>query len=730
MSASLAWPICALMALLGVMTVALLGCSLRRMRSRDRLTVLVWWFASVCSVGAGLWGSWALGLSALTTPVSSQALAFQPMALAALAVAAATVVAALHLVARLDWPEVLRCAVHTTLFTAGWVAMFEIARRGFSWGPATPGIVFGLPTLALSATLVAVGCATALWLVFGERWRHAGHVIKRLWLCAATLGGCHAAALVLSLRALQLPPAPETLAGHAALGANALELVSGLAAVLVAVGLFASWLDTHAHMRNRELASSLNDANKRLRDQAHSDPLTRMPNRLLFEERMNAALAAIGPDPEPAALAVLFIDLDGFKPVNDSFGHVAGDAVLREIGRRLQAIARPEDTVARVGGDEFLLMTVRPGHEAVAAAIAQRVLAALNEPLTLPNDVVVNLSASIGIVLYPEHGHHAKMIANADAAMYAAKRAGGSTYAFFEPRMELDAREQLALQHDLRSAIERNQLQLYYQPKIHAKSGQITGVEALLRWQHAVRGFVPPNLFIPIAERFGLIGTIGNWVIDEACRQMSEWRKQGLRMRVAVNLSVHQLRQEDLVQRVRIAVDHFRVDPALLTFEITESVAMEDTQETMRAFSQLAAVGVSLAIDDFGTGYSSLSYLRKLPARQLKIDQSFVQDLGASQDALAVVDAVIKLAHALGLNVVAEGVETARQRDILLTLQCDELQGYLFARPMAARLLTLWAMGEARNVSHTVPDAQSGRDDFRDSLYSPDGPDTVIDLLQ
>jgi len=729
-SASLAWPICALMALLGVMTVALLGCSLRRMRSRDRLTVLVWWFASVCSVGAGLWGSWALGLSALTTPVSSQALAFQPMALAALAVAAATVVAALHLVARLDWPEVLRCAVHTTLFTAGWVAMFEIARRGFSWGPATPGIVFGLPTLALSAALVAVGCATALWLVFGERWRHAGHVIKRLWLCAATLGGCHAAALVLSLRALQLPPAPETLAGHAALGANALELVSGLAAVLVAVGLFASWLDTHAHMRNRELASSLNDANKRLRDQAHSDPLTRMPNRLLFEERMNAALAAIGPDPEPAALAVLFIDLDGFKPVNDSFGHVAGDAVLREIGRRLQAIARPEDTVARVGGDEFLLMTVRPGHEAVAAAIAQRVLAALNEPLTLPNDVVVNLSASIGIVLYPEHGHHAKMIANADAAMYAAKRAGGSTYAFFEPRMELDAREQLALQHDLRSAIERNELQLYYQPKIHAKSGQITGVEALLRWQHAVRGFVPPNLFIPIAERFGLIGTIGNWVIDEACRQMSEWRKQGLRMRVAVNLSVHQLRQEDLVQRVRIAVDHFRVDPALLTFEITESVAMEDTQETMRAFSQLAAVGVSLAIDDFGTGYSSLSYLRKLPARQLKIDQSFVQDLGASQDALAVVDAVIKLAHALGLNVVAEGVETARQRDILLTLQCDELQGYLFARPMAARLLTLWAMGEARNVSHTVPDAQSGRDDFRDSLYSPDGPDTVIDLLQ
>ena len=722
---------CALIALLGAFTFALLGCSLRRMRSRDRLTVLVWWFASVCCVGSGLWGTWALALASLKSPVASQALLFSPLAMAEMALVAAGVVTALHFVARLDWPEMPRCAVHTTLFTAGWVAMFELARRSFSWGTGIGGTVSGVPALAVSAALVAAGIATALWLVFGERWRHAGHVLRRLWLCAATLAVCHAAALVVSLDALQLPAAPaDAGAAHALLGPDTLLLVSALSAVLVAVGLVASWLDTHSHTRNRELASSLNDANRRLRDQAHSDPLTRMPNRLMFEERMAAALKQIGAEPESCALAVMFIDLDGFKPVNDSFGHVAGDAVLREIGRRLQGIARPEDTVARVGGDEFLLMTLHPGHEAVAAAIAQRLLEALNEPLTLPNDVIVNLSASIGIVMYPEHGHHAKMIANADAAMYAAKRAGGSTYAFFEPRMELDAREQLALQNDLRHAIERHELQLYYQPKIHAKSGQITGVEALLRWQHPVRGFVSPGHFIPIAERFGLIGAIGNWVIDEACRQMSEWRKQGLRMRVAVNLSVHQLRQEDLVQRIRIAVGHFRVDPALLTFEITESVAMEDTQETLRAFSQLANAGVSLSIDDFGTGYSSLSYLRKLPARQLKIDQSFVQDLGASQDALAVVDAVIKLAHALGLHVVAEGVETARQRDILLQLQCDELQGYLFARPMAARLLTLWAMGESRTVNHTAPEATSGRDDFRDSLYSPDGPDTVIDLLQ
>ena len=722
------------MASLGVLTFALLGCSLRRMRSRDRLTVLVWWLASTCSIGGGLWSTWALTLSALVPPDAAQALQFQPLALAGLAMAASAIVAAMHFVARLDWPGMQRCAVQTALFTAGWAAMSEIARHGLAGGTARFGAFHGTPALAVSLALVAPGCATTLWLTFGQRWREGEHALQRLWLGAVVLGGCHAAGLAILLGSLEWPALPgdgiEAMAANPALGAGTLMLVSALSSVLVATGLFASWLDTHAHTRNRQLALSLSDANKRLRDQAHSDPLTRMPNRLLFEERMAAALAQVGAKPEPSALAVMFIDLDGFKPVNDSFGHVAGDTVLLEIGRRLQAIARPEDTVARVGGDEFLLMTLRPGHEAVAAAIAQRVLEALNEPLTLPNDVTVNLSASIGIVMYPEHGHHAKMIANADAAMYAAKRAGGSTYAFFEPRMELDAREQLALQNDLRHAIERHELQLYYQPKIHAKSGQITGVEALLRWQHPVRGFVSPGLFIPIAERFGLIGAIGNWVIDEACRQMSEWRKQGLRMRVAVNLSVHQLRQEDLVQRVKIAVDHFRMDPALLTFEITESVAMEDTQETLRAFSLLADAGVSLSIDDFGTGYSSLSYLRKLPARQLKIDQSFVQDLGTSQDALAVVDAVIKLAHALGLYVVAEGVETARQRDILLTLQCDELQGYLFARPMAARMLTLWAMGEANAVSHTAPDATSGRDDFRDSLYSPDGPDTVIDALQ
>jgi diguanylate cyclase (GGDEF)-like protein len=717
------WPLAAVTALVGVLTFTMLGCSLRRMRSHDRVSVLVWWLSGVWTTGAGLWATWALGLCALAPPPGVPPPCLQPGWLATLAAAAAAPVALLHAAARAPMRAELRGAALAAGFTAAWAACFECARRALGDGLAQPRAGDGLPVPAVALLVVAAAAAIASWLAAGRRWRGIG-ALPRLWAAASLLAAAHTGALLAALGDLRLtpaaadgaPPPPGTSAGT-------LLLVCAIAAMLVVVGLVCSWLDTHAHARNRQLADSLSEANRRLREQAHFDALTRLPNRLMFEERMKAALAAAGAQPDACSIAVLFIDLDGFKPINDSFGHVAGDAVLREIGRRLQAVARPGDTVARVGGDEFLMMTPRPGHEAVAASVAQRLLEALNEPLTLPNDVTVNLSGSIGIVLYPEHGPASKLIANADAAMYAAKRAGGSTYAFFEPRMELDAREQLALQNELRHAIERGELQLYYQPKIDGRSGQITGVESLLRWQHPVRGFVPPGLFIPIAERFGLIGAIGNWVIDEACRQLREWRRQGLRMRVAVNLSVHQLRQEDLVQRVRVAVDHFGVEPQLLTFEITESVAMEDTQETMRAFAQLASVGVSLSIDDFGTGYSSLAYLRKLPARQLKIDQSFVQDLGASPDALAVVDAVIRLAHALGLRVVAEGVETPRQRDILLGLRCDELQGYLFARPMPARMLTLWATGEPP-AGARAPAAEPGepaRGDFRPSLFLDDG---------
>lgn len=256
--------------------------------------------------------------------------------------------------------------------------------------------------------------------------------------------------------------------------------------------------------------------------------------------------------------------------------------------------------------------------------------------------------------------------------------------------MNSDASHQLSLQTDLRQALKNGQLSLHYQPKLDSRTGRIRSAEALLRWQHPERGPVPPAVFIPVAERFGLIQELGHWVIEEACRQLRSWDERGLHLRVAINLSVHQLRQDDLVDRIAAALERHRIDASRLLCEITESMAMEDTQATQRALDGLGRLGVYLSIDDFGTGHSSLSYLRKLPARQLKIDKSFIHDLDADRDARAVVDAVIRLAHALDLSVVAEGVETAAQRDILVELQCDELQGYLIARPLPPDQLMAW----------------------------------------
>ena len=453
--------------------------------------------------------------------------------------------------------------------------------------------------------------------------------------------------------------------------------------------------------------ASLSRAKTELRHQSTRDTLTQLPSRVMFERRLQEAVQRA--DASDGRLALMFIDLDGFKPINESFGHPVGDSILRTVAARLSSVAGPNDLAARVGADEFLLLIEgNPARNDVGER-ATGLLELLNQPYPVEarDAREVTLSCSIGIAMYPENGALSKLLAHADAAMNASKATGGATYCFYEPRMSTGAREQVDLLHDLRRALANGELELYYQPKVHAPSGEITGAEALMRWHHPKRGMISPAVFIPIAERFGLINGLGNWVIDEACRQIRTWRDGGLRMRVAINLSVYQLRQPDLAERIAEALRRNNINPKLLTCEITESVAMEDAAETMKVFDSLAQVGVHISIDDFGTGYSSLSYLRKLPAEELKIDRSFVQDLGTSEDAERVVDAVIKLAQALQLKVVAEGVETEQQFIILRALGCDELQGYLFAKPMSAQALSQWAMNDIGPKDI----------EFRESLY-------------
>jgi EAL domain-containing protein (putative c-di-GMP-specific phosphodiesterase class I) len=319
----------------------------------------------------------------------------------------------------------------------------------------------------------------------------------------------------------------------------------------------------------------------------------------------------------------------------------------------------------------------------------------------------LRLSCSIGIAHYPQHGALPMLMSNAVLAMRSVKLVGGAAHAQYEAQMGEGAREQAALLHDLRQALQRGQFELYYQPKVDARSLQVTAAEALLRWKHPQRGVISPMQFIPLAERYGLIGPIGLWVMEEACRQAAQWRQLGLRMRVAVNISGYQMRQDDIVDRIETALASHRIPPGRFTCEITESVAMEDTEVTRRAFERLRAAGVHVSIDDFGTGYSSLASLRRLPAAELKIDRAFVCDLEASADARSIAKAIVQMAHTLGLRVVAEGVETEAQRDLLVAMGCDELQGYLFARPMTAKALELWATGEAPDEGH----------DFRPSLF-------------
>ncbi len=422
---------------------------------------------------------------------------------------------------------------------------------------------------------------------------------------------------------------------------------------------------------------------------AFRDGLTRLPTRAAFDGLLSQALQQADAAHAPAVL--MHIAMDRFGQVNDAFGHEAGDAVLKAVAKRLRELAPPH-RVARLGGDEFLMLI--DGDDALGRArtLAAAVLEAVARPGLL-RERSLTLDCSIGLAQYPQHGAQSVLVAHAAMATRASKANGGATYSVFDPRMVDDARDQAELLNDLRQALSRQQLELYYQPKIHAPSAQVTAAEALLRWHHPRRGMISPAVFIPMAERSGLIHALGAWVIDEACKQARAWRDQGLRMRVAINLSAQQLRQPGLPAHIAAALARHHINPELLTCEITESVAMEDSEATLQLFNELAAVGVHISIDDFGAGYSSLAYLRKLPASELKIDRGFVLDLEHSEAARKIAEAVVHLAQALHMKVIAEGVETDAQYQILRRLGYGQVQGFLFARPMTAAALALWASG-------------------------------------
>ena len=436
------------------------------------------------------------------------------------------------------------------------------------------------------------------------------------------------------------------------------------------------------------------EARNRLTYLAQYDPLTSLPNRRRLahslEDAIDAAARAQG------RAAVMFIDLDRFKNVNDMLGHDVGDQLLVQAAKRLTACARADDVVARLGGDEFALVLPALDDDGIAASIAARVIEALAQPFYLEGQQLF-VSASVGIATYPENGRDAEtLLKNADTAMYGAKNGGRNNYQFYVAEMHENATQRLQTETQLRQALERGEFLLHYQPKLDLAAGTISGFEALLRWHHPQRGLVPPLEFIDILEDTGLILPVGEWVIGEVCRQLKAWQAQGKAVQpVAINLSARQLQQADLAGAVERIVARAGVDPALLEFELTESMLMTNPEAAVEILARIKALGIRLSVDDFGTGYSSLAYLKRFPLDALKIDRTFVRDLPDDPDDAAITKAVIRLAHSLSLKVVAEGVENVAQLRELEQYGCDQIQGYHVSRPLPAQACEALLAGTA-----------------------------------
>ncbi len=470
------------------------------------------------------------------------------------------------------------------------------------------------------------------------------------------------------------------------------------------------WLETHAVPLPGEQGgppmllsitrdiSERKQVEKRLKQLAHFDSLTDLPNRVQFIERLELAMADA--DRHERLVGVVFLDLDRFKYINDSLGHEKGDILIREVAIRLSGAVRRGDTVARLSGDEFALVLADMGHVDDAVYVAQKILDVFSKPFRVAGHELF-VTASLGITLYPFDDRGAQdLLRNADVAMYRAKESGKNNYQFYVAEMTAKATERLALENDLRSALDRGELSLHYQPIADCKTGRVLGMEALLRWKHPERGMISPALFIPLAEETGFIIPIGEWVLRTACEQCRTWHKQGFpSLYVAVNLSARQFHQRDLPASIYNILRETGLNPAFLGLELTEGLIMQQAEASVVTLRELKAMDIRIAIDDFGTGYSSLSYLKRFPIDVLKIDQSFVREIPADADDAAIAGTVITMAHSLGLKVVAEGVETAAQLNFMREHSCDAMQGYYLSKPLPAEQFEAFLKNGARLAS-------------------------------
>ncbi|MGK3143489.1 bifunctional diguanylate cyclase/phosphodiesterase [Pantoea sp. C2G6] len=636
---------------------------------------LVWLFGGGFAMGIGIWAMHFIGMLSMNMEMVMSYNAGLTAFSAAIAVCAS--IFALWLVCNGDLPPA-RLTGGALILGSGVVAMHYTGMAALMF---SPGIVWQWSWVVLSVVIALAASGAALWLAFHLRDGQTGRMTL-LRIGASAVMGCAIAGMhYTGMMAAQFPLHSHPVGQG--VNSNWLAiLVTVVTLSILGITLLVSMLDARMQARTSILASSLAEANRELAQLALHDNLTRLPNRILLEDRLEQAINKA--NREQSQFALMFLDLDGFKAVNDAFGHHIGDSLLIGVTERMSQQMTGYYTLARLGGDEFVLL-VEIDDPNDAAAIADKLVKAVDRPFIISRYELV-VSLSLGIAVYPGDGvDERELMFNADAAMYHTKNNGRNGYTFFQRSMNIQAQSQLQLNNDLWQALDNNELRLFYQPKYCAPRGPILGFEALLRWQHPLRGLLSPDKFLPMAEKTGMIVSIGNWVIHEACRQLRQWHLQGHpHWSVAVNLSAVQFEQSNLVETVMTALAQHQIPPELLTLEVTETTAMRDPDESVRILTELTRLGVKASIDDFGTGYSSLLYLKRLPASELKIDRAFVNELQHQSEDATIVSAIVALAQSLDLKVVAEGVETAEQQAFLTTLGCNTLQGYLLGRPVPA----------------------------------------------
>lgn len=635
-----------------------------------------WLAGGAVAMGIGIWAMHFIGMLAFRLPIT---LGYDTLLTAlSLVIAIAVSGFALWSVSGTDLP--LRRLLNGALWMG--IGIASMHYTGMAAMLMNPSISYDAGWFVISI-LIALGAAlAALWLAFKLR-KNTPHV-RLIRLAASSIMGLAIIGMHYSgMHAANFPMDSICMAAGSGVSPEWLAiLVIVVTLAILTIALLTAMLDARLESRTAKLAQSLAQANQELKQMVLHDHLTKLPNRTLLEDRLSQAIHKAARN--DGHFALMFIDLDGFKTVNDSLGHHVGDVLLMEISERLSSAVRAQDTVARLGGDEFVILADLTSPED-AISVAAKLLDSIAQSVWVDNNEL-RVSASIGIAIYPEDGkdRHELMV-NADAAMYFTKRSGRNGYNFFEPSMNTNAHNQLQLLQDLRQAIERREFRLYYQPKFSAFDGSVLGAEALLRWHHPVKGLIGPDIFIDIAERSGLILPIGEWVLDEACRQMKLWFDQGrIDWKMAVNLSALQFSHSDLSEVVRMTLERYDLPAGCLTLEITESTAMQDTEASMAILNRISALGVDISIDDFGTGYSSLLYLKRLPANELKIDRGFIRDLSHGTEDAAIVSAIVALGRSLNLRIVAEGVETSSQKQFLSAVGCDVLQGFLMGEPVSA----------------------------------------------